>query len=398
MMRSVDAPQWAEVGRGQLRRRSEHRLVAGVAGGLADYAGVRPIWFRVGFVVFTVLGGVGVLLYALLWWLIPRLDLTDSAAQRFARHFPNAPSWMGVALLGAGAVLLANQFGLWRMNVVLAFLLIGVGIVLFRRDAERAATTAGESGRETAPSPAPTTQLDQASAPPFAAGEPTVPLPAVRRPRREPNPLGWMTFGLALLVVALVAILDNLGAFDLRPAAYPSLGLLVLGAGLLVGTFLGRARWLVLPGLLLVPLALASSLIRVPLEGGYGDLFVRPQHLSQLAAAYHRVAGGIFFDLTPLQGDRSRITLWASTGFGEVYVLVPFDAHVLARGAVGAGQVSIGRFSNSGVDVSMRQRWEPKLGDGPTVVLDLEASFGSVKVYREGPTRRDRRELEGEAT
>lgn len=393
MMR--DAPQQAEVGRGQLRRRSEHRLVAGVAGGLADYAGVRPIWFRVGFVVITVLGGVGVLLYALLWWLIPRRDLPDSAAQRFARHFPNAPSWLGVALLGAGAVLLANQFGLWRINVVLAFLLIGLGIVLFRRDAERAATTAGEARGETAPTPAPTTQLDQASASPFAAGESTVPLPAVR-PRREPTPLGWMTFGLALLVVALVAILDNLGAFDLRPAAYPSLGLFVLGAGLLVGTFLGRARWLVLPGLLLIPLALTASLISVPLEGGFGNVYKRPRHVSELAAAYHRVVGEMFFDLTPLQGDRSRVTLWASTGFGEVYVLVPFDAHVVARGAVGAGEVSIGPFGDSGLDVSMRQRWEPKLGDGPTVVLDLEAGFGSVKVYREGPTRRERRELEGE--
>lgn len=207
-----------------------------------------------------------------------------------------------------------------------------------------------------------------------------------------------MTFGLALLLVALAAILDNLGAFDLRLSAYPALGLFVLGAGLLVGTFLGRARWLVLPGLLLVPAVLAASLVQVPLEGGFGDRYVRPQHASQLAAAYHRVAGGIFFDLTPLQGDRSRITLWASTGFGEVSVLVPFDAHVLARGAVGAGQVSIGPFSNSGLDVSMRQRWEPKLGEGPTVVLDLEAGFGSVKVYREASTRRDRRELEGEAT
>lgn len=368
----MDAPQQVEVGRGQLRRRSEHRLVAGVAGGLADYAGVRPLWFRLGFIVVTVLGGVGVLVYALLWWIVPRHDLPDSAAQRFARHFPNAPSWVGMALLGAGAVLLANQFGLWRINVVLAFLLIGLGIVLFRRDAERAATTAGESGGETAPSPAATTRLDQASPEPVGAGEPTVRLPAVRRPRREPTPLGWMTFGLALLVVALVAILDNLGAFDLRPAAYPSLGLFVLGAGLLVGTLLGRARWLVLPGLLLVPLVLAASLIRVPLEGGFGNVYERPRNISELAAVYHRVAGELFFDLTPLQGDRSRVTLWASTGFGEVYVLVPFDAHVVARGAVGVGEVSIGPFDDTGLDVSMRQRWEPKLGDGPTVVLDLE--------------------------
>jgi len=393
MMRLVDAPQQAEVGRRELRRRSEHRLVGGVAGGLAAYAGVRPVWFRLGFIVFTVLGGVGVLVYALLWWMVPRHDLPDSAAQRFARHFPNAPSWMGMALLGAGALLLANQFGLWRINVVLAFLLIGLGIVLFRRDAERAATTVGEASGETAPSPT-TMTLDQPSPEPRGAGEPTVPLPAVRRPRREPTPLGWMTFGLALLVVALMAILDNLGAFDLRTAAYPALGLLVLGIGMLVGTFAGRARWLILPGLLLVPLLLAASLISVPLDGGIHDVYAYPRRPQAVLGSYRVMAGTIYLDLASLKGTDAAPVIAASTGFGQINVVVPFDAHVIATGRAGVGMVMIGPSSSDrGLERSLHRTWEPKYGDGPTITLNLRTGIGDIWVYRRDPTNKELREL-----
>src|SRR5438093_4949026 len=123
-----------------LRRRAGHRLIAGVAGGLADHVGTRPLIFRLVFVVFAFLGGIGILVYLLLWWLIPREDLPDSAAERLVRRFPDSPSWVGIALLGLGMILLAGKLGLWDTNVLWAVLLIGLGVVLFRRDAQRAAS------------------------------------------------------------------------------------------------------------------------------------------------------------------------------------------------------------------------------------------------------------------
>src|SRR2546422_7869817 len=122
-----------------LRRRAGHRLIAGAAGGLADHVGTRPLIFRLVFVVFAFLGGIGILVYLLLWWLIPREDLPDSAAERLLRRFPDAPSWVGIALLGLGVVLLAGKLGLWDTNVLWAVLLIGLGVVLFRRDTQRGA-------------------------------------------------------------------------------------------------------------------------------------------------------------------------------------------------------------------------------------------------------------------
>jgi phage shock protein C len=74
----------------QLRRSNEHRMIAGVAGGLAESFNIDPTWFRVGFVLFTIFGGAGTLLYALLWIVIPRADggtIADEGMQRAKRWY-----------------------------------------------------------------------------------------------------------------------------------------------------------------------------------------------------------------------------------------------------------------------------------------------------------------------
>jgi phage shock protein PspC (stress-responsive transcriptional regulator) len=59
--------------RTRVRRRSrEDAWIAGVCGGLGRYAGRDPYWFRVLFVVGTILsGGIGILVYIGLWLAIP---------------------------------------------------------------------------------------------------------------------------------------------------------------------------------------------------------------------------------------------------------------------------------------------------------------------------------------
>ncbi|MBP2390829.1 ATP-binding protein [Aeromicrobium fastidiosum] len=52
-------------------RPAEHRLVGGVATGLAEHLGVPVVYVRVAFVVATWFQGVGVLAYLLLWRLLP---------------------------------------------------------------------------------------------------------------------------------------------------------------------------------------------------------------------------------------------------------------------------------------------------------------------------------------
>jgi phage shock protein PspC (stress-responsive transcriptional regulator) len=55
-----------------LRRSRRHRIVAGVCGGLAEWLGWRPLAVRVLFVLVGALPFLsGVLVYAVLWLLIP---------------------------------------------------------------------------------------------------------------------------------------------------------------------------------------------------------------------------------------------------------------------------------------------------------------------------------------
>jgi phage shock protein C len=60
--------------RPRLARSRTDRLIAGVAGGLAAHTGVDAVLWRVALVALTLAGGCGVLLYGLLWLLMPPAD------------------------------------------------------------------------------------------------------------------------------------------------------------------------------------------------------------------------------------------------------------------------------------------------------------------------------------
>jgi phage shock protein C len=58
-----------------LRRSGTEKMAGGVCGGLAEYSGIDALLWRVGFVALTVLGGSGILIYLLLWVLMPMGEL-----------------------------------------------------------------------------------------------------------------------------------------------------------------------------------------------------------------------------------------------------------------------------------------------------------------------------------
>jgi phage shock protein PspC (stress-responsive transcriptional regulator) len=55
----------------KLYRRSDDLYIGGVASGVAAYAGINPIWSRIAFIVLGLMNGFGVLLYAILWIVLP---------------------------------------------------------------------------------------------------------------------------------------------------------------------------------------------------------------------------------------------------------------------------------------------------------------------------------------
>ena len=55
-----------------LRRSRRDRVIAGVCGGLGEFFGITPVWFRLAFIIAAIPGGVpGISLYLLLWLIVP---------------------------------------------------------------------------------------------------------------------------------------------------------------------------------------------------------------------------------------------------------------------------------------------------------------------------------------
>ena len=61
----------------RLYRSNTNRMIAGFCGGLADYFNIDPTIVRLGFVLFTLAGGSGILAYAIGCLVVPsNPDLT----------------------------------------------------------------------------------------------------------------------------------------------------------------------------------------------------------------------------------------------------------------------------------------------------------------------------------
>ena len=115
-----------------MSRRQEGRLVAGVAGGIADRLGIADLYVRAGFLVLTLIWGIGLFLYLVLWALT--LDRTD--------HPPPSPPVSaerraGYILMFAGGLLFLRTIGIWGSDQLVwpgAAVIFGVAFLMDRRD------------------------------------------------------------------------------------------------------------------------------------------------------------------------------------------------------------------------------------------------------------------------
>ena len=64
----------------QLRKSATDQKLDGICGGLGEHTPVPALVWRVAFVILAVCGGAGLLVYLLMWWLMPAADSTGAAA------------------------------------------------------------------------------------------------------------------------------------------------------------------------------------------------------------------------------------------------------------------------------------------------------------------------------
>jgi phage shock protein PspC (stress-responsive transcriptional regulator) len=355
-----------------LRRRGDDRVLGGVASGLADYFNVDPLLIRIGFVGLMVFNGLGLGLYLLCWLFIPTDTDGRSVVQRILgdKGIGRVLAIFGLVLIGL--IVLVNipastfvltpggaELSSGRLEFVLvALIAIVIGYAIFRRREPDAVIASGDAAATAAVVPP----------------QPVV----VRRAPRPASPLGWYVLGAMLVGIGLLALITGITGASVDPGRYFGLALAVIGAGLVIGTWIGHARLLILLGLLLLPFAFAASLISVPVEGGFGTDRSSPTSAAELSDEYRLVGGQIYLDLTRIEDTGEPIEIKASVALGELNVFLPDDAGLELDASVGGGQMRILGEYEEGTNLESRQVVD---GDGPQFVLDLEAGLGTVQVW-----------------
>ena len=125
-----------------LYRSETNRILAGVAGGLGEYFEVDPVLIRIIFILLTVFGGGGVLIYLILWILIPnetdnnknsedtirqnaqelKEKATTLAHELKGMSDENHYESFGVVYRLAGNFVFVRQFGLFKIQFILALI------------------------------------------------------------------------------------------------------------------------------------------------------------------------------------------------------------------------------------------------------------------------------------
>jgi len=117
----------------RLERSRSHRMLAGVCGGLARYFDLSPAFYRVGFVVLTLLGGAGILIYLAAALVIPAEGKADSIAAEALRDRREKP-WqvIGLGLVAVAIAVLLSRATLWPQgDAAWILVLLAGGTVLW---------------------------------------------------------------------------------------------------------------------------------------------------------------------------------------------------------------------------------------------------------------------------
>lgn len=123
----TDRPDAASERPAGLRRSPDNRMIAGVAGGIGEFLGVDPAVVRLAFVLLTIFGGTGVLLYALAWLVMPRRSGPAPDPPSRPRSQGDDRMIFGAILVIVGAVWLVNSLLPGYDRLFWPALLIGIG-------------------------------------------------------------------------------------------------------------------------------------------------------------------------------------------------------------------------------------------------------------------------------
>ncbi len=381
-------------------------MLGGVAAAIGRRYGIDPVLVRIGFVVTTVYGGVGVLLYLLGWLLLPVDGDEVSAAEAIVgRGRSSVPPvltiCLGLALIPAGGAVLG-----WNPTALVALALCAGALFLLHRhrsgagelptagtaipgttDVTSDVATQAESVESAAPAPHGADRRtppawDPLGTAPFAwdlpepapAATPAPPEP--QRPRSKVTPI---TLGLALLAGGIASAFIP----AISPAQAAGIVLAVIGFGLVAGAMLHGGRGLI--GVA-VPLAVLIWVLQAAPAAGFsaGERRWEAGTVTAVAPHYDLTTGSGWLDLSDLRmRDGQRVATTVAVSLGEAKVILPPDVDVELSCRAAIGEVDCLGRTSSGIpsQVAVTDAGSDGRGGG-TLLLDVRTGTGSVEVTR----------------
>ena len=124
----------------RLERSRSHRMLAGVSGGLGEYFDLNPAFFRLGFVVLTLLGGAGILVYLAALLVIPDEGKEESIAAAALEARRERPwPFIGLAVAGVALAVLLTRATIWPGAGIGWVLILLAGLVILRSSTRESA-------------------------------------------------------------------------------------------------------------------------------------------------------------------------------------------------------------------------------------------------------------------
>jgi phage shock protein PspC (stress-responsive transcriptional regulator) len=328
----------------RLLRSRDDRVIGGVCGGIARYFRIDPLIVRIAAVALAFVGGAAIVAYLAALLLVPE----DDGAGRPVDGRPSRVATIAGACLIvlAGIALLDGSWGLhfgWALGslvplTVLAILIALAGQRLLRRRGEDQPTIARIVGAGLL-----------LCGLLVAAG-----LLAIGA--------GWATASGGGTAVAIVVI---------------ALGVAMVGLSFRTS----RARWLVVPALVLAIPAGVVSAAGIDAHGGVGDRSYQPVTAADIEPGGYRLGTGeLVVDLRDMRwpaGDP--VTLKVDVGIGHALVLVPRDVCVQATTHAGMGYVNILGAESGGADIN-DANGSVSRATGPKLVLHGDVGLGAFEV------------------
>jgi phage shock protein PspC (stress-responsive transcriptional regulator) len=385
--------------RRRLERRADDKIAGGVCSGLAAYFELDPLWFRIGFVVVSLSGAIGVILYLAAWALMPLpgepspLQRKSSPVILIGAALLVIATFMFLPLLGSVLRLVTSPFGGLGISppvldyfpgpAFLALGLIAVGVVLLRQRDEGRGPLA-PSARPPRSEASEATTTEDVVAPDREVTTPMTYTPTYQPPRvrRDRSALSAFIIAAVLLIVGAAAVVSSAELAQIDVGQLTALALFIMGLGLIVGAWWGRARLMILLGILLIPIVLATSVIDFPLTGGFGGGYIAPRTEAQLHNLSYTV-GDVQLDFSNYRFDEGTAQIDIRMGVGNLQIMVPRQVHAVVAVDIRSGNAQVFRTEETGADISfMAEAGEGEGDASKRLRINVTGGLMAVNVYR----------------